>query len=142
MKAFVKGFTGMVGSHLADYLPEHTNWEIYGMSRRLSPFDNVEHFLDRANRKDRLHFIDGDLCDYASLLNAVEESRPDYVFHLSAQKYPLTSLISPLQTLDNNVLGTEHLCRYEWPIFFSHPKPNQFFKYKMRKQHTKVRKDF
>jgi GDPmannose 4,6-dehydratase len=99
----------MVGSHLADYLLENTGWDIYGMCRWRSPLDNVAHLLDRANRKDRVHFINGDLCDYVSLVNAVEESRPDYVFHLAAQSYPSTSFSAPIQTLDTNILGTERL---------------------------------
>jgi GDP-mannose 4,6-dehydratase len=109
MNALITGITGMVGSHLADFLLENTDWEIYGMCRWRSPLDNVEHLLDRANRHDRLHFVQGDLCDYLSLVNAVDESRPDYVFHLAAQSYPSTSFTAPLQTLDTNILGTERL---------------------------------
>jgi GDPmannose 4,6-dehydratase len=108
-RTLITGITGMVGSHLADFLLKKTDWDIYGMCRWRSPLDNVEHLLDRANRKDRLHFIYGDLCDYISLQNAVEESRPDYVFHLAAQSYPKTSFTSPVQTLDINILGTERL---------------------------------
>jgi GDPmannose 4,6-dehydratase len=109
MKVLITGITGMVGSHLADYLLLNTDWEIFGMCRWRSPLDNVEHLLDRANKKDRLHFINGDLCDYISLVNAVEESRPDFVFHLAAQSYPSTSFTAPIQTLDTNILGTERL---------------------------------
>ena len=108
-RALITGITGMVGSHLADFLLENTDWDIYGMCRWRSPLDNVEHLLNRANKKDRLHFISGDLCDYISLQNAIEESRPDYVFHLAAQSYPKTSFTSPIQTLDTNILGTERL---------------------------------
>ena len=108
-KVLITGITGMVGSHLADYLLEHTDWAIYGMCRWRSPLDNVEHLLDRANRGDSLFFIYGDLCDYISLQNAIEESRPDYVFHLAAQSYPTTSFTSPIQTLETNILGTARL---------------------------------
>lgn len=108
-RALITGITGMVGSHLSDFLLENTNWDIYGMCRWRSPLDNVEHLLDRANKKDRVHFIFGDLCDYISLQNAVEESKPDYVFHLAAQSYPTTSFTSPIQTFDTNILGTERL---------------------------------
>jgi len=109
MNVLITGITGMVGSHLADYLLEHTDWDIYGMCRWRSPMDNVDHLLERANNKDRLFFINGDLCDIFSLQNAVEESLPDFVFHLAAQSYPTTSFISPIQTLDTNILGTERL---------------------------------
>ena len=108
-RVLITGITGMVGSHLADFLLEKTDWELYGMCRWRSPLDNVEHLLDRANRGDRLHFVYGDLTDTLSLQHAVEESRPEYVFHLAAQSYPLTSFTSPIQTLDTNILGTARL---------------------------------
>jgi len=108
-KALITGITGMVGSHLADFLLKNTDWDIYGMCRWRSPLDNVEHLLDRANKKDRLFFVDGDLTDLLSLQNVVQATRPDYVFHLAAQSFPKTSFTSPLMTLDTNILGTERL---------------------------------
>jgi GDP-mannose 4,6-dehydratase len=108
-KALITGITGMVGSHLADFLLENTDWDIYGMCRWRSPSGNIEHLFERANRNDRLFFLDGDLSDYLSLQHVVSQSKPDYVFHLAAQSYPLTSFTSPLQTLDTNILGTERL---------------------------------
>ncbi len=108
-RALITGITGMVGSHLTDYLLINTDWDIYGMCRWRSPLDNVEHLLKRANKEDRLHFINGDLNDYISLQNAVDESRPDYAFHLAAQSYPATSFTSPVYTLDTNIIGTERL---------------------------------
>ena len=108
-RALITGITGMVGSHLADYLLDNTDWDIYGMCRWRSPLDNVEHLLERANRKERLFFIEGDLTDFISLVNAIQKAKPDYVFHLAAQSYPLTSFSSPIHTLDTNILGTERL---------------------------------
>jgi GDP-mannose 4,6-dehydratase len=108
-RVLITGITGMVGSHLADFLLENTDWDIYGLCRWRSPLDNVEHLLDRVNRNDRVYFLYGDLSDYLSLQNAVEEIRPDYVFHLAAQSFPKTSFSSPIQTLDTNILGTERL---------------------------------
>ena len=107
--ALITGVTGMVGSHLTDFLLKETDWEIFGMCRWRSPLDNVSHLLDGANRKDRLHFLDGDLCDSFSLQRTVLESKPDYVFHLAAQSYPTTSFTSPIHTLDVNILGTSRL---------------------------------
>ncbi len=99
----------MVGSHLCDFLLENTDWDIHGMCRWRSPLDNVDHLLERANKNDRVHFLHGDLNDYVSLVNAIEESKPDYVFHLAAQSYPKTSFSSPIDTLQTNILGTERL---------------------------------
>jgi GDPmannose 4,6-dehydratase len=108
-RALITGITGMVGSHLADFLLENTGWDIYGMCRWRSPLDNVQHLLSRANNKDRVIFIDGDLCDFISLQNAINEAKPEYVFHLAAQSYPKTSFSSPIHTLDTNILGTLRL---------------------------------
>ena len=108
-RALITGITGMVGSHLADYLLEHTDWDIYGMCRWRSALDNVKHLLERANRRDRVFFLYGDLRDYISIQNVVEQAKPDYVFHLAAQSYPTTSFTSPLDTYDTNIQGTERL---------------------------------
>ena len=99
----------MVGSHLADFILENTDWDIFGMCRWRSPIDNINHLLDRVNCKDRVYLIDGDLCDILSLQRAIEVSKPDYVFHLAAQSYPTTSFSSPIHTLDVNILGTARL---------------------------------
>lgn len=106
----ITGITGMVGSHLADYLLKKTNWNIYGLCRWRSPLDNVEHLLPLANDKNsKIKFINADLNDYSSLIKAVEVSKPNYIFHLAAQSYPLTSFVEANITLDTNIIGTYNL---------------------------------
>ena len=105
-KALITCITGMVGSHLADYLLETTHWEVYGVCRWRSPLDNVGHLLERVNRKDRLFFNYADLNDEVSLMTVINQVKPDYVFHLAAQSYPLTSFTAPIDTLNTNILGT------------------------------------
>lgn len=106
MKALITGITGMVGSHLADFLLENTDWDVYGVCRWRSPLDNIEHHLERVNKKDRLFFEYADLNDELSLITVVNKIKPDYVFHLAAQSYPLTSFTAPIDTLNTNILGT------------------------------------
>ena len=108
-RALITGLTGMVGSHLADYLLAHTDWEIYGLVRWRSPLDNLAHLLPRINAAERVHLLYGDLRDYLSIHEAVGAARPDYVFHLAAQSYPWTSFDSPLDTLETNIQGTAHV---------------------------------
>lgn len=105
-RAFITGITGMVGSHLADYLLENTDWDIYGLCRWRSPLDNITHLLPRINKGDRMYLLYGDLRDYLSIHEAVKKASPDYVFHLAAQSYPKTSFDSPLDTLETNIQGT------------------------------------
>jgi len=108
-RALITGITGMVGSHLADYLLAKTDWDVLGMCRWRSPTDNIDHLVDRINRKDRVQLIYGDLRDYVSVLDVVQRSRPQFVFHLAAQSYPKTSFEAPLDTLETNVQGTAHV---------------------------------
>lgn len=107
--ALITGITGMVGSHLADYLLEKTDWDVVGMCRWRSPLDNIAHHIPRINAKDRIRLLYGDLRDYHSIHDVVTNSRPDYVFHLAAQSYPKTSFESPLDTLETNIQGTANL---------------------------------
>jgi len=57
IKALITGVTGMVGSHLTDYLLNNTDWDIYGICRWRSPIENVQHLFERANNKDRVFFL-------------------------------------------------------------------------------------
>lgn len=107
--ALITGITGMVGSHLCDFLLEHTDWDVYGVCRWRSPLDNVEHLLTRVNEKDRVFFEYADLNDQVSLLSVIQKVKPDYVFHLAAQSYPVTSFTAPIDTLNTNILGTSRL---------------------------------
>lgn len=108
-RALITGITGMVGSHLLDYLLDNTNWDIYGMLRWRSPLNNLYHHIDRMNKKDRIHLVYADLRDTMSIDAAIRTVKPDYVFHLAAQSYPKTSFDSPLDTLDTNIQGTERV---------------------------------
>lgn len=108
-RALITGITGMVGSHLVDFLLEKTDWDVYGMCRWRSPLDNISHLLPKINNKDRVHLVYGDLHDSLSMQDVVKKSMPDYVFHLAAQSYPKTSFEAPLDTLDANIEGTTRL---------------------------------
>jgi len=108
-RVLITGVTGMVGSHLVDYLLENTDWDIWGMLRWRSPLDNIQHLLERVNNKDRIQLIYADLNDEMSMLNAVKVAAPNYVFHLAAQSYPRTSFESPLDTYNTNIIGTARL---------------------------------
>ncbi len=108
-RALITGITGMVGSHLAEFLLDRTDWDIWGMCRWRSPLDNLELLIDRINRRDRIQLVYGDLRDTLSVGHVVATAAPDYVFHLAAQSYPRTSFESPLDTLDTNIHGTVRL---------------------------------
>jgi len=108
-RAFITGITGMVGSHLADFLLKNTDWEIIGLCRWRSPLDNISHLIPYINRHERVRLVYGDLRDSASIDYAVKLAQPDYVFHLAAQSYPQTSFTAPLDTYETNIQGTSRV---------------------------------
>jgi GDP-mannose 4,6-dehydratase len=105
-RALITGFTGMVGSHLADFILENSNWEIYGLCRWRSPLNNIQHLIERINNKDRVHTVYGDITDAHSIDKVVSDIQPNYVFHLAAQSFPRTSFDAPLNTYEVNIQGT------------------------------------
>lgn len=105
-RALITGITGMVGSHLAEYLLRQTDWDVVGMCRWRSPLDNLSELTTRINAKNRISLLYGDLSDSLSIQNVVRAANPNYVFHLAAQSFPRVSFDSPLDTLDTNVQGT------------------------------------
>jgi GDP-4-dehydro-6-deoxy-D-mannose reductase len=104
MKALITGITGFAGSHLAEYLlNEHPDVEVFGTYRWRSRMDNIEHL------RTRVKLLEADLRDYTSMYNALDRSRPDFIFHLAAQSFVPSSWTAPNETLTTNVSGQTNL---------------------------------
>ena len=104
--AFITGITGMVGSHLAEYLVNNTDWDIIGLIRWRSPLDNISSLVEKINNNTRIKLVYGDIRDPLSIDEVIKSNKHDYLFHLAAQSYPLTSFTAPLDTLETNIQGT------------------------------------
>lgn len=103
-KVLITGITGFVGSHLADYiLSDFPKVRILGLARWRSPTSNIRHILDKIT----LEF--GDLLDPSSLKTILLKQKPDVIFHLAAQSYVPFSFLSPVVTLNTNIIGTCNL---------------------------------
>jgi len=108
-KVLITGFSGMVGSHLADYLLKNTNYKIYGACRWRSPNDNFIHLSKVINLKKRLFLEYMDLNDTNSINLVIKKVKPDFVYHLAAQSFPLASFQMSNITYETNVNGTHKL---------------------------------
>jgi GDP-4-dehydro-6-deoxy-D-mannose reductase len=103
MRVLITGFTGFVGSHLADYLVSRGDVEVFGTHRWRSRMDNVDHL------RERVRFVECDLRDPVAVRRVLREVRPERIFHLAAQSYVPTSWLTPGETLGGNVLGQVNL---------------------------------
>ncbi len=99
MRVLITGITGFVGSHLADYLLNKKDIEIFGIMRWRSKRDTTNH-LD-----GKVKFFECDLRDLTSVVNVIKEVKPDRIFHLAAQSFVPTSWNAPAESLVTNIIG-------------------------------------
>ena len=102
-KVFVTGHTGFKGSWLSLWL-EHLGSEFCGYS--LPPPTTPNHY-DLLNLN--LDSIFDDIRNYNNLSRCVTRFQPEIVFHLAAQSSVLESYVSPINTLETNIIGTANL---------------------------------
>ncbi|MDY6844899.1 MAG: GDP-mannose 4,6-dehydratase [Thermodesulfobacteriota bacterium] len=104
MRILITGITGMVGSHLAEYILEnHPSVEVHGLIRWRSPLDNIRDIMSRII----LHYAE--LRDLNSTVLMLQDVKPEWIFHLAAQSYVTTSFNAPADTIHTNVIGTTNL---------------------------------
>jgi GDPmannose 4,6-dehydratase/GDP-4-dehydro-6-deoxy-D-mannose reductase len=104
MKILITGITGMVGSHLAEYLlSAFPDIEVHGLVRWRSPTRNIQKILPR------IQLYQGDLRDLNSLVLLLRQVQPDRIHHLAAQSYVDQSFVAPADTLHSNIIGTVNL---------------------------------
>lgn len=104
MRALITGITGFAGSHLAEFLlAEHPDVEVFGTYRWRSRTENIEQV------RSKVKLLETDLRDYTSMYNALDRSRPDFIFHLAAQSFVPSSWSAPNETLTTNVSGQTNL---------------------------------
>lgn len=65
--------------------------------------DNVE------NIKDKIHLHEADMLDAHSIYQIIDEIKPDFIFHLAAQSYVMSSWQSPANTIEVNTTGAINL---------------------------------
>jgi GDPmannose 4,6-dehydratase len=106
LRALITGITGQDGSYLAELLLAR-GYEVWGLVRRTST-DGSWRIAHLAG-EPRLHLVAGDLLDGGSLLRAVEEARPDEVYHLAAQSFVGRSWREPEATAEVTGLGALRL---------------------------------
>lgn len=99
------GITGQTASFLAELLLEK-GYKVYGFRRRSSVFntERIDHILNDIHINDRLELVYGDLADYASIVNLVQEVKPDIFINCGAMSHVRVSFEVPEYTMD--VTGT------------------------------------
>ena len=104
--ALITGIGGSGGSYLAEYIVEHhPDVKVHGFARWHSSTQDDN--LRALRGKITVHEVD--LNDFGSVIAALQEVKPDAIFHLAAHANVRASFITPQTVLSNNILGTSNL---------------------------------
>lgn len=102
--ALITGVTGQDGSYLAELLLAK-GYQVIGMIRRSSTmaYERIQHIVDD------IDIIQGDLHDQSSLLDMMDQYKPDEVYNLAAQSFVPTSWNQPVLTGEVTALGVTRI---------------------------------
>lgn len=105
-RALITGITGQDGAYLAKFLLEK-RYKVFGTYRRLSTPNFWR--LQYLNIFEKINLIPADLIDTASIIEAIEISQPDEIYHLAAQSFVGTSFEQPIGTGEITGLGVTRI---------------------------------
>jgi GDPmannose 4,6-dehydratase len=110
-KALITGVTGQDGAYLAQFLLSK-GYEVHGIKRRSSLLNTsrIDHIYEDPHTQGRhflLHY--GDLTDSSSLVQIVQQVKPDEIYNLAAQSHVKVSFEQPEYTGNSVALGTLRL---------------------------------
>ena len=102
--ALITGITGQDGSYLAESLLDK-GYDVIGMVRRSSTvnYERIAHI------QGAIQFVNGDLLDQISLIDAIKEHNPDEVYNLAAQSFVQTSFGQPVLTGETTALSVTRI---------------------------------
>ncbi len=101
-KAFITGINGQDGSYLTEHLLS-MNFEVGGLVRRSSVAENQTYRINHLTNDIKTYY--GDLIDKYSIVKALSDFKPDYVFNLAAQSHVRLSFDMPVFTAQVNAVG-------------------------------------
>lgn len=104
-KILITGCTGFTGSWLILYFKLH-GAKIYGYSKK-PPFENS--LFETLNLKQKIIFLEGDICDSKKFNKFYQYSKPDYIFHLAANPIVKDCYYNPIEAYNTNAIGTLNL---------------------------------
>lgn len=105
-KVLVTGHTGFKGSWLCRILVQ-AGADVVGYS--LEAPTNPDLF-ELADVEGRMMSVIGDIRDRKHLMDVIEKTQPEVVFHLAAQPIVRDSYKNPVYTYETNVMGTVNMC--------------------------------
>lgn len=103
-KALITGINGSGASYLAEYLVNIPDLKVQGLARWHTDRSSNLHKV-----QDKVDLYECDLTDLSSCIRALEQSQPDYIFHMASHANVRLCFVNPIAIFNNNVNGTLNL---------------------------------
>ncbi len=105
--ALITGVSGFVGSHMAKHLLSQ-GAKVFGLVRRRADGTTPQNLKYLGIEKE-IRLLEGDVRDISGIASALDQAKPDIIFHLAAQSFIPRSFSCPGETIEVNCLGTANL---------------------------------
>ena len=103
MRALIFGISGQDGSYLANLLLKK-NFEVFGSSRDRLTVNKTN--LIKLGIDSNIKILTTSITDFRSILNTLEEVKPDYIFHLAGQTSVGLSFQLPVEAFESITIST------------------------------------
>ena len=129
----ITGGAGFIGSHaVRHFVKKYPEYKIFNLDK-LTYAGNLENLKDIENAENYF-FIRGDISDSALVENIFSEHNIDSVIHLAAESHVDRSIVSPMEFIRTNIIGTVTLlnaAKKNWQLATGNwqkdNSPNKFY---------------
>ena len=122
----ITGGAGFIGSHVVRlFVNKYENYHIFNLDK-LTYAGNLENLKDIEN-KSNYTFIKGDIVDAQFINELFQKYQFDAIIHLAAESHVDRSIISPLDFIYTNIIGTANLLNAARAIWIDKMEDKRFY---------------
>ena len=129
MQILITGAAGFIGANFVEYFTnKYPNYKLVILDK-LTYAGNMENLR---KVKNKITFIEGDICDFDSVKKIFEDHKIEGVIHFAAESHVDNSIKEPFIFTKTNVLGTHTLLEVAKQVWGEGSKINLYIFQQMK----------